>query len=281
MHNWKLNDSEFCMENEYLLLIGNFQFLIEVMIVFPNAKINIGLNVVAKRPDGYHNIESIFYPVLELFDVLEIIKADKLQFSSSGIAIPGNHEDNLCLKAYQLIKADFEVAPVHIHLHKVIPIGAGLGGGSADAAFTLKALNQLFDLQLTDKQLIDYARKLGSDCAFFIKNEPVYAFGKGDEFESITLDLSKFDIKIEYPNIHVGTAEAYAGVKPTKSEINIKEAIQLPISEWKNKLKNDFEDSIFPNHPQIKALKEKFYSEGALYASMTGSGSAVFGVFRK
>ncbi|MBV6483790.1 MAG: 4-diphosphocytidyl-2-C-methyl-D-erythritol kinase [Flavobacteriales bacterium] len=251
------------------------------MIVFPNAKINIGLNVVEKRPDGFHNIESIFYPVLELFDVLEVIISDKLKFTSSGISIPGNNQDNLCLKAYHLIKTDFDVAPVHIHLHKVIPIGAGLGGGSSDAAFTLKVLNQLFELNLTDEQLINYARKLGSDCAFFIKNEPVYAFGKGDEFEPITLDLSKFDIKIEYPNIHVGTAEAYAGVKPKKSEINLKEVIQLPISEWRNKLKNDFEDSIFPNHPQIKALKEQFYSEGALYASMTGSGSAVFGLMTK
>jgi len=249
------------------------------MIVFPNAKINIGLNVVEKRPDGFHNIESVFYPVMELFDVLEVIVSDELKFTSSGISIPGNNQDNLCLKAYRLIKADFDVAPVHIHLHKVIPIGAGLGGGSADAAFTLKVLNQLFGLQLTEEKLIDYARKLGSDCAFFIKNQPVYAFGKGDEFESITLDLSKFDIKIEYPNIHVGTAEAYAGVKPRKSVTSVKEIIQLPISEWKNKLKNDFEDSIFPNHPQIKALKEQFYSEGALYASMTGSGSAVFGVF--
>ena len=249
------------------------------MIVFPNAKINIGLNVVEKRPDGFHNIESIFYPVMELFDVLEIIKADKLQFSSSGITIPGNEADNLCLKAFGLLKADFNISPVHIHLHKVIPIGAGLGGGSADAAFTLKALNQLFELHLTEEQLIEYARKLGSDCAFFIKNKPVYAFGKGDEFEPIELDLSKLDIKIEYPNIHVGTAEAYAGVVPKPSIKKLKELIQLPISEWKNVLKNDFEDSILPNHPQIKALKEKFYNEGAIYASMTGSGSAVFGIF--
>jgi 4-diphosphocytidyl-2-C-methyl-D-erythritol kinase len=218
---------------------------------------------------------------MELFDVLEIIKADKLQFSSSGIAIPGNEADNLCLKAFRLLKADFNISPVHIHLHKVIPIGAGLGGGSADAAFTLKALNELFKLHLTDEQLIGYARKLGSDCAFFIKNKPVYAFGKGDEFESIALDLSKFEIKIEYPNIHVGTAEAYAGVVPKPSIKKIKKLIQLPISEWKNSIKNNFEDSIFPNHPQIKALKEKFYYEGAIYASMTGSGSAVFGIFEK
>ncbi|MBI2281563.1 MAG: 4-(cytidine 5'-diphospho)-2-C-methyl-D-erythritol kinase [Bacteroidetes bacterium] len=251
------------------------------MIVFPNAKINIGLNVVEKRPDGFHNIESIFYPVKELFDVLEIVEATVLKFTSSGIAIPGNHDDNLCLKAYRLIKTDFDVASIHIHLHKVIPIGAGLGGGSADAAFTLKALNQLFELNLTEEQLIVYARKLGSDCAFFIKNTPVYAFGKGDEFEPIDLDLSKFNIKIEYPNIHVGTAEAYAGVKPKPSSKSLKDLIKLPIENWKNSIKNDFEASIFLNHLQIKVLKEKFYNEGAIYASMTGSGSAVFGIFEK
>lgn len=251
------------------------------MIVFPNAKINIGLNILEKRKDGYHNIESIFYPVMELFDVLEIIQADKLQFSSSGITIPGSESDNLCLKAYQLIQSDYKISPVHIHLHKVIPIGAGLGGGSSDAAFTLKALNQLFELHLTDDQLINYARKLGSDCAFFIKNKPVYAFGKGDEFEPIDLDLSNYIFKIEYPNIHIGTVEAYAGVKPKPSSKSLKDLIKLPIENWKNSIKNDFEASIFLNHPQIKVLKEKFYNEGAIYASMTGSGSAVFGFFEK
>lgn len=251
------------------------------MIVFPNAKINIGLNIVEKRPDGYHNIESIFYPVKELYDVLEIVEANKLQFSSSGITIPGSESDNLCLKAYQLIQSDYKISPVHIHLHKVIPIGAGLGGGSSDAAFTLKALNQLFELNLTDDQLIGYARKLGSDCAFFIKNTPVYAFGKGDEFEAIVMDLTNYNIKIEYPNIHIGTAEAYAGVKPKPSSKSLKDLIKLPIENWKNSIKNDFEASIFLNYLQIKVLKEKFYNEGAIYASMTGSGSAVFGIFEK
>ncbi|MGE0562488.1 MAG: 4-(cytidine 5'-diphospho)-2-C-methyl-D-erythritol kinase [Flavobacteriales bacterium] len=251
------------------------------MIVFPNAKINIGLNIVEKRVDGFHNIESVFYPVMELFDVLEIIKSSALKFTSSGIAIPGNEADNLCLKAYHLIKADFNISPIYIHLHKVIPIGAGLGGGSADAAFTLKLLNQVFELKLKDDELIDYARKLGSDCAFFIKNKPVYAFGKGDEFEDVSIDLSTYEIKIEYPNIHVGTAEAYDGVKPTPSTKNLKNLIQLPIEQWKTDIKNNFEDSIFPNHHQIKTLKEKFYIEGAIYASMTGSGSAVYGIFEK
>lgn len=251
------------------------------MVVFPNAKINIGLNIVEKRKDAFHNIESIFYPILELFDVLEIIKSDRLKFSSSGITIPGEKDDNLCLKSYNLLQNDFDIPPVHIHLHKVIPIGAGLGGGSADAAFTLKLLNQMFELNINDEQLINYAKKLGSDCAFFIKNKPVFAFGKGDEFEEINLDLTNYEIKIEYPNIHVGTAEAYAGVRPQLSEFDLRQLQVDELKSWRTFVKNDFEDSIFPNHPQIKALKEKFYIDGAVYASMTGSGSAVFGIYDK
>lgn len=252
------------------------------MVLFPNAKINIGLNVTEKRNDGFHNIESIFYPVFELYDVLEIVKCEELKFTSTGIEIPGSKKDNLCLKAYQLLKQDFNISPVHIYLLKVIPIGAGLGGGSADAAFTLKGLNDLFDLKLTDEQLISYAQKLGSDCAFFIKNKPVYAFNKGDEFEDIELDLLTFEIKIEYPNIHIGTAEAYAGIQPKEPVKNIKSLIaEVPIENWKETIKNDFEESIFPNHPEIKELKEKMYKNGAVYASMTGSGSAVYGVFER
>ncbi|MCB9361360.1 MAG: 4-(cytidine 5'-diphospho)-2-C-methyl-D-erythritol kinase [Flavobacteriales bacterium] len=251
------------------------------MVLFPNAKINIGLNITEKRADGFHNIESIFYPIFDLYDVLEIVKNDELKFTSTGIKIPGDKQNNLCLKAYYLLKQDFDISPVHIYLLKVIPIGAGLGGGSADAAFTLKGLNELFELNLMDDELMNYARKLGSDCAFFIKNKPVYAFNKGDEFEAVNLDLSTYKIKVEYPNIHIGTAEAYAGVSPKHSEKNIKELILAPIETWKNEIKNDFEDSVFTNYPAIKELKEKMYKEGALYASMTGSGSAVYGVFSK
>ncbi len=251
------------------------------MVVFPNAKINIGLNITEKRADGFHNIESIFYPVLDLYDVLEIIESKELKFTSSGIEIPGNKNDNLCLKAYHLLKNDFDLLPVHIHLLKMIPIGAGLGGGSSDAAFTLKLLNEKFELQLSDEQLINYARRLGSDCAFFIKNKPVYAFHKGDEFEDIDLSLADFEIKVEYPDIHIGTAEAYAGVVPQSSKFDLKKIKISEIESWKLNVKNDFEDSIFQNHSAIKQLKEKLYSDGALYASMTGSGSAVFGVFRK
>ena len=252
------------------------------MIAFPNAKINIGLNIVEKRTDGFHTIESIFYPIFDLVDVLEIIELKDNsypQFSSSGIFIPGNPENNLCLKAYNLLKMEYDIPNVAIHLHKVIPIGAGLGGGSSDAAFTLKLLNNLFRLNLSDNILIEYAQKLGSDCAFFIKNKPVFAFGKGDEFEDINLNLSTYKIKIEYPSIHIGTAEAYSGVTPIKSKLKLKEIISQPINSWGKLIKNDFEYSIFLNYPEIEQLKLRFYKEGAIYASMTGSGSAVYGIF--
>ncbi|MBL4668050.1 MAG: 4-(cytidine 5'-diphospho)-2-C-methyl-D-erythritol kinase [Flavobacteriales bacterium] len=251
------------------------------MIVFPNAKINIGLNIVEKREDGFHNIESVFYPVMDLFDVLEVVENEQLEFTSSGIEIPGSKVSNLCVKAFQLIATDYNIPFVKIHLHKVIPIGAGLGGGSADAAFMLKVLNDLFELNLTIEQLIDYARKLGSDCAFFIKNKPVYAFNKGDKFENIALNLSNYELKIEYPNIHIGTTESYRGIVPQKSTKNLKILIQEPVINWKDSIKNDFEDSVFPVHTKIEKFKLQMYIDGAIFASMTGSGSAVFGIFEK
>ncbi|MEJ6735929.1 MAG: 4-(cytidine 5'-diphospho)-2-C-methyl-D-erythritol kinase [Flavobacteriales bacterium] len=249
------------------------------MLVFPNAKINIGLCVVEKRADGFHNIESIFYPVFDLFDVLEVVESKELSFTSSGIEIPGSSTSNLCVQAFQLVKSDFDIPFVTIHLHKVIPIGAGLGGGSADAAFMLKALNELFKLNLTVDQLINYARELGSDCAFFIENKPVYAFNKGDEFENIELDLTPYQLKIEYPNIHIGTKEAYSGIVPLSSKQCLKDIISKPIEEWKSFIENDFEKSVFPSHPSIENVKKKMYADGAVFASMTGSGSAVFGLF--
>lgn len=249
------------------------------MIGFPNAKINIGLNIIEKRQDGFHNIESIFYPIMDLFDVLEIIKSNELKFTSSGIVIPGNEADNLCLKAYHLIKADFDVLPVHIHLHKVIPIGAGLGGGSSDAAFTLKILNQLFHLEISQKKLLEYARQLGSDCAFFIANKPIYAFNKGDEFYDVELNLNNYKILVDYPSIHISTADAYAGITPKKPRYSILELIKNPIESWKNNIFNDFEKSILKRYPEIEESKIKMYQNGAIYASMTGSGSAVFGIF--
>ncbi len=248
------------------------------MISFPNAKINLGLHIVEKRPDGFHNLASCFYPV-GWHDVLEILPADTLQFQSTGIAIPEDGQDNLCLRAYHLLKEDFDLPSVHIHLHKVIPIGAGLGGGSADAAFTIKSLNELFSLQLAPSAMQNYARQLGSDCAFFIENTPKYCFDKGDQFEEISLDLENKFLVLVYPDIHVSTAEAYAGMVPTAPPMSIQAIFQQEITQWKSLLKNDFEAQIAAKYPIIAQLKNQLYDQGALYASMTGSGSTMFGIF--
>lgn len=250
------------------------------MINFPHAKINLGLNVTSRRPDGYHNIETIFYPI-KLNDVLEVIEVGELGFESAGLDIPGRVEDNLCIKGYHLLKKDFDLPPVKIFLYKHIPIGAGLGGGSADAAFFIRLINQKFGLGLSDDQMIAYARQLGADCAFFIKGEPVFAHGKGDEFEDITLDLSQYTIALVMPPVHVSTAEAYRGVRPASAERSLKDLISLPVAEWRSYVKNDFEESVFKNHPEIRGVKAALYEAGALYASMSGSGSSVFGIFSK
>lgn len=250
------------------------------MISFPNAKINLGLNIISKREDGYHNIESIFYPV-GCKDILEVIESTELLFQSSGIEIPGDSTQNLCLKAYNLLKKDFDIPPVTIHLHKVIPIGAGLGGGSSDAAFTLKVLNNLFQLNISNKKLETYARLLGSDCAFFIENKPVFAMEKGDVFEDINLTLDSFFIVLVNPNIHISTAEAYAGITVNNTFPSPIDIIKNPMPKWKGELKNDFELSIAKKYPEIESIKNKLYSLGALYSAMTGSGSTVFGIFDK
>ena len=250
------------------------------MIVFPNAKINIGINITGRRPDGYHNIETIFYP-LPIYDALEALPSDELAFHSSGLDIPGRVEDNLCIKGYHLIKKDHNLPPLNIQLLKHIPIGAGLGGGSANAAFFIKLINNLFDLKLTVAEMLNYARQLGADCAFFIENKPVFAFEKGDRFEDIELDLAKYHIVLVMPPAHVSTAEAYRGVKPAAVSRSLKELIQLPVEEWKNYIKNDFEDSVFKNHPVIRGVKAALYEAGAIYASMSGSGASVFGIFNK
>jgi 4-diphosphocytidyl-2-C-methyl-D-erythritol kinase len=250
------------------------------MIIFPNAKINIGLNIIERRTDGYHNLETVFYPV-KINDALEMVEADELSFESSGLVIPGRAEDNLCLAAYNLLKKDFDLPPVKIHLHKHIPIGSGLGGGSADAAFFIRLANQKFDLALTDEQMIGYARLLGADCAFFVLNKPVFAFEKGDEFEPVRLDLSTYELVIVMPPVRVSTAEAYSGVKPQQTNNSLLELITLPVNLWKNHIKNDFEASVFKNHPVIRGVKAGLYEAGALYASMSGSGSSVFGIFER
>ncbi len=248
------------------------------MIVFPNAKINIGLQVLSKLDSGYHEIETIFYPV-GLSDALEIIPAKEFTFGSSGLPIPGDSNQNLVIKAYQMMKNRFDIPPVAIHLHKIIPMGAGLGGGSSDAAFTLKVLNEMFSICLTVRQLEDMARELGADCAFFIQNKAVFASGRGDRFEIIDLDLSPYKIVIVKPEIHLSTAWAFSQLKPLRREVSLKELINYPIQEWQVKIKNDFEEALFPKYPEIKNSKEQLLEKGAIYASMTGSGSAVFGLF--
>ncbi len=250
------------------------------MIVFPNAKINIGLNIVKRRYDGYHNLETVFYPI-KINDALEVVVSDKLRFTSSGNSIPGNPADNLCLKAYHLIKKDFDLPPVNIHLHKNIPIGAGLGGGSADAGFFIKALNEVCQLGLSVETMQNYARQLGADCAFFIDNKPVFAFEKGDQFEPIELNLDAYHIILVMPPIHVSTTEAYSGVHPKPITHDLKITLKLPAEQWKGLVKNDFENSVFQHHPQILSVKEALYKAGAIYASMSGSGASVFGIFSK
>jgi len=248
------------------------------VIIFPNAKINIGLNVISRRADGYHNIETVFYPI-KINDALELISAGDTNFKCAGLSIPGRAEDNLCLKGYELLQADFELPPISIFLYKHIPIGAGLGGGSADAAFFIRLVNNCFNLGQSDEQMMGYARQLGADCAFFIKNKPVFAQGVGDEFEPINLDLSRYKIVLVMPPAHVSTGEAYRGVKPAKAQTPLRELINLPVRDWKSQIKNDFEDSVFKNHPAIRGVKAALYDAGALYASMSGSGASVFGIF--
>lgn len=250
------------------------------MIVFPNAKINIGLNVVSKRTDGYHNLETIFYP-LKLADALEIADSDETGLSFSGIPIDGSSEDNLILKAYRLLKKDYHLPPVKFHLHKIIPFGAGLGGGSSDAAFTLKMLNEYFNLALSTEILENYASQIGADCPFFIQNKPVFATGIGNRFQSLEFDLSAYEIVVLKPGIAVNTADAYRNITPRIPEKSLTELIKLPIETWKATIKNDFEKNVFSKYPEIAQLKEVLYELGAVYASMSGSGSAVFGIFNQ
>jgi 4-diphosphocytidyl-2-C-methyl-D-erythritol kinase len=253
------------------------------MICFPNAKINIGLNVVRKREDGYHDIETMMYPLKGILcDALEVIESQEFEVRSSGIQIPGNENENLCAKAYRLIQKDYAVPPVKTYLHKAIPIGAGLGGGSADAAFFIRLLNDAFQLGISWGEMHHYARQLGSDCSFFISNRPSFAEGRGDQFESTTLDLSNYFIALVYPAIHISTAQAYSGVKPKDAVRSLENDVQqLPVEEWKKYIHNDFEDSAFLQHPELGKIKEKLYSCGAIYASMSGSGSSIYGIFKK
>ena len=248
------------------------------MISFPNAKINLGLHILSRRPDGYHEIESCLYPI-PWKDALEILPAKSFSFQQTGITIPGTNDDNLCVRAYQLLKTEFDLPPVQIHLHKVIPMGAGLGGGSSDCAFTLKVLNDLFQLELSDEKLESYASKLGSDCPFFIRNKPTLVTGTGTTLEPVDLNLSGWHIGLIKPAVHVSTKEAYAGVKPDSNKTAINSILQSPINSWQETLLNDFEPSIFPSFQEIEKTKNQIMELGAVYTCMSGSGSSVFGLF--
>jgi 4-diphosphocytidyl-2-C-methyl-D-erythritol kinase len=253
------------------------------LLAFPNAKLNLGLYVTAKRPDGYHEVETVFLP-LPWTDVLEVLPAPKGQAASSlaltGRPIPGDVATNLCLKAYELLKADFPDLPAaQLHLHKIVPIGAGLGGGSADAAFALRTIGEVFGLPLTTAQLEDYARRLGADCAFFIQNTPRLARGKGDIFEDISLSVSGTACVVVYPGLHISTPQAFAGIVPQAPASPLREALAQPMSTWRSTVGNDFETSLAPTHPVLAAIKQQLYAAGATYASLSGSGSAVYGLF--
>jgi len=250
------------------------------MIVFPNAKINIGLQVLKKRSDQYHELETVFYPV-NIYDVLEVIEAKETAFYPTGIVIDGKMEDNICVKAYYLLAKDYKLPSVEIHLHKTIPIGAGLGGGSSDAAFMIKALNDKFELKLSIEKMENYAATLGADCAFFIQNKPLFAEGIGTDLSEISLDLSSYYFVVVKPKIHISTSEAYKSIIPDSMGKDLNKAILEPIENWKNSVINDFEAAIVNSYPEIGEIKQQLYDVGAIYASMSGSGSALYGIFRK
>ena len=264
------------------------------MIVFPNCKINLGLHITHKRPDGYHDLETVFYP-LPLQDALEITTtpvsaqgfplhegSKEVELFLSGLPVQGNTADNLCVKAWRLLKKDFPQLPsIQLHLHKVIPMGAGLGGGSADAAFALQLLNNKFRLGLTSEQLLDYALQLGSDCPFFIINKPCIATGRGEQIQTIPLDLSAWSFLLVYPAVHINTGWAFSQITPAPPRQPLSEVIRQPVESWKHTLINDFEAPVCQHHPALQNIKETLYTAGAIYASMTGSGSSFYGIFPK
>ncbi len=250
------------------------------MITHPNCKINLGLHVVERMPNGYHNIETVFVPI-PLSDELEITPASEFNFIQDGLTLDNRPEDNLCVKAYRLLKNTHpEVGNVSMRLNKKIPFGAGLGGGSSDAAFCLTMLNKLFNLNLTIEQLEKYAGMLGADCPFFVRNKAAYATGIGDRLEPVTFSLNTYKLVLLKPSDAVSTKEAYGGIVPNSvNRPDLKQAIQCPIEQWKQQIVNDFEATVFPLHPRISFLKDYLYQKGALYASMSGSGATVFGIF--
>ena len=255
------------------------------MVTFPNAKINLGLDVVAKRPDGYHNLETVFYPI-PLEDVLEITtvkdaNAPDFTFTMHNAVFEGDNNDNLVVKAYKILAADHKLPKVEMALYKNIPTGAGLGGGSADAAFALKMLNGIAGLGLSDDRLEEYAAQIGADCAFFIRNTPAYATGIGNILTPTTCNISGYTLVLVKPEIHISTKQAYSLVRPAAPETPLTEIAKLPVEQWKGLMKNDFEKSVFAAHPSMERIKEQLYEIGAVYASMSGSGSSFFGIFKE
>lgn len=263
-------------------------------IVFPNAKINLGLRVINKREDGFHNLETIFYPI-DTSDILEIVESpDKITPSKMiqyGIEYPGNPNDNLCMKAYNLLSSCYDLPRIEIHLLKKIPVGAGLGGGSSDAAFTIMLLNNMYKLNLTKQELIHFASLLGSDCPFFIYNNPMLGTGKGEILSPIDISILKeYEIRLISPDIFVSTADAYKGIITRENRLKngevfnnmpLEDIVKMPVEEWKYYLENDFENTVFLKYPQLKEIKDEIYAQGAIYASMSGSGSTMFGIFKK
>jgi 4-diphosphocytidyl-2-C-methyl-D-erythritol kinase len=248
------------------------------VVRFPHAKINIGLQVMAKRPDGFHHINTLFYP-LPFCDVLEVVPAEETVLHLTGLPLEGATADNLCLKAYRILQKHYNLPPVAIHLHKVIPTGGGLGGGSSDASHTLLALDKLFSLYCPEQQLMDYAAQLGSDCAFFVQSKPALAEGRGEILHPTEICLAGYYILLAKPPVQVSTAEAYAHIVPRQPAQPLRDLVRLPVAAWREKVCNDFEAGIFARHPEIAILKAALYDKGAIYAAMSGSGATVFGLF--
>lgn len=258
------------------------------VVLYPNAKINIGLRVLRRRPDGYHDIETLFWPT-EVKDILEVSESASLVMRRYGKPYPSDDND-LCLRAYRLLKEDFDIPPVAIDLYKNIPTGAGLGGGSADGAFALRAINELYSLALTPEQLSGYAACLGSDCPFFIYNEPMTGEGRGEILKPFSApwmklfsgDDPEYHIRIVTPSVSVSTADAYRGITPSEDGSGLSNLLlTTPVEQWRDCIVNDFEKTVFALHPELAAEKEKLYSEGAVYASMSGSGSSLFGIYKR
>jgi len=252
------------------------------MLRFPNCKINLGLYVTNRRADGYHDLETVFYPV-PLCDALEIVPAEETAMHISGKTVAGDLTDNLVWKAYQLLKNEFpgQVKPVDIYLHKAIPMGAGMGGGSADGAFMLQLVNDFFALGMNKEQLAEKALLLGSDCPFFIYNSPQIAYGRGERLSSVNIDLSSYSLQLVCPGVHVSTGKAFGMLTPRAADFDLELLEKTPVTDWKNCIRNDFETPVFAMHPELEAIKNELYTAGALYAAMSGSGSTVFGIFEK